>query len=473
MRFIVFFTIFVISNANASVQVLMKEFLSTNMGIVSNKMEVEKLPYNVQLVEAQNDWFLNLLASYTDEEQVGFFSFNSNSTRTYLYSLALTKRTMWGGTVELTQEVYAFDLREWASPPTIGTDPYQVSSTFSYTQDLGANFFGAGYRTDVRMAETQNELSNIQLSNDNQNLLLNFFTTYLNTKLDKTLVKLNQEALSRASKRRRVIAKRVRDGLSKKVDLYQAKISELTQKEALRRTERSYYQNQNNIAGQVHRSIRDVEISGYNLEVLPLGIKLEGGIDTNMDLRAMERMVELAKLQYKKSKLGYVPVITLKGSYSTNSIEQNLNEAMSESTFAGHNQSGAISLNVNIPLGYDQAEAETTQSRIELKKSELSFQKMKLDLLNSVYNLERRIEILKEEITFSKEKRGLAKKALKETNRLYLLGRKDFEDLIRSEETLIQTEVNLVSNVTFYNNLLAQYASLKGKLLKFVYQFRE
>ncbi len=457
--------------SHASIRKLVREYLETNMSIKSNELDSESVGYNINLTQAQNDWFLNSTLSYTDQEGVGFFAFNQNNTITKYGSLGISKDNFWGGEFSLKQELYKSDLRQWAAPPNGETNYYETITTLNYTQDLGSNFFGLKYRTEVDIAESTAKKAQIELSSANQNLLFSFYTNYLNTKLDKTLVALNEEALKRAKKRRSVIAKRVQDRLSKTVDLYQAQIAELTQEETLRSRKRSFYENLNNLNLGLHRQIREIELNEFDLNSPIVSKRIEGELDNNMDLKALAESLQVARLTLKKAKRGYYPTIALTGSYSTDSLLPNFNEAYKQGSFGSGPETASVALSISLPLGMEQASAEVAQSKLSLRKNELMIRKMRIDLDNTIYSLERRISSLEEEIGLSKKKMSLAQKALKEQNRLYYLGKRDLDEVIRSEETLISTEVSLVNNLTIYNILLGQYASVKGKLLSFTYQF--
>jgi outer membrane protein TolC len=463
--------IFTSLSSQAALRSLVGEYLETNMNIKANELDIKSAKYNVDLTEAQNDTFFTSVFSLNDEEPVGFFNFQQLNTKTYFGSLSFSKQTSWGATFNLTQEVFKYDLREWpvANQPPSGPQQYGVNTRLTYTQDLGSNFFGLEYRTDLAIAEATAKRIEADLSIANQQLLYGFLTTYLNTKLEKTLVELSKEALKRATKRRRVISKRVKDRVSKRVDLYQAQIQEMSQQEILKKRERSYLESVDSLNSSVHRILQEPEVAEYNLTDNFLPGKVEGSLERNLDLQSLKESLQLAKLNLKKSRRGYYPTIALQGSYETNSIRDQFNEAYSRGTFAGHRDSGAVSLTVSIPLGMTQADAQTAQSNYELQKTDYMLKKTQKDLISTMFNLERRADSLKEEIEISRNKRKLAKKSLKEENRLYYLGRRNLVDVIRAEETLIQTEVDLANNLTIYHLLLGQYATVKGKLLSFIF----
>ncbi len=460
-------------SAHCSLKDLVKEYLQENMNIKSNELDSQSASYNLGITQAQNDWMLSAALSHEEEEGVGFFSFNQVNTRTEYATVGISKDNFWGGEFSLKQEIYKYDLREWSSTPAVGVSPYETVTTISYAQDLGANFFGLEYRTDEQITETTAKVTQVNLSIQNQNLLYDFLTNYLNAKLDKTLVDLNEESLKRAQKRRAVIAKRVRDRLSKTVDLYQSQIAEYSQEETLLSQKRSLSQNLNQLSSDLHRKIMETELTSYDLINPPLSEKTQGKLERSLDLQSLQEKLVLAKLSLKKAKRGYYPSITLTGSYSTDSLQANFNEAYSRGAFGSGAEVGSISLAVSFPLGMRQVRSEVAQEQLDLQKNEYLLKKTKTNLTNSLFNLESRISLLKTQIDISKKKRLLAQKALQEQNRLYYLGKKDLEEVIRSEETLIDTEIKLANNLTLYNLLLGQYASVKGKLLSFVYQLIE
>ncbi len=75
-----------------------------------------------------------------------------------------------------------------------------------------------------------------------------------------------------------------------------------------------------------------------------------------------------------------------------------------------------------------------------------------------------RIELLNNNISKAKNRVDLALRVLKSYNKLYNLGKKDLDQVIRSEEDLIRTETTLASYIAKKENLVTRLNSLYGSL---------
>ena len=448
--------------ARAKLRPLLEEFLVSRLQLKINQLEKSQVLIDRKLLAEGKRWSFVASSHYQDSQLVSHSSSGplaSNLVRTSYYALGISKDFPWGARLSFDNA-----LSQVNRSNLVESSLFQQSLIFS--QDLGKNFFGQKFYTSLQEADEGVYLSQVVLSQKNQKELNAFYQNYLSVRLKKTLFVLQKKALHRSQERLKMTRKRVRDGLNGKADLYSAQIEHVRRQEEL--TEAHFYWKEalNNLSQYFHRQMRSEEINRVSLKTETLTKVVDDDIWKNSEVKKLESQLRKSNLELQNLKRDYLPRVTLSGTYRTNNGDEKVFRAVSNGHWGGDHHEYMIALNLNMPLSFARERLNESHKRVQITSLEM-LKKQTLE------QLERYQETLQEEmstrlknLTSSHHRIELSQKNLKENNRLYHIGRSDFDRLMRAEESLINTERSYVNHWFLYEVAVAKKASLYGKLLE-------
>lgn len=462
-RIILIFLTSFSSSANSSK--LLKEYLLNNTEINKEKTTIEIARLEKDSVLAKRYWGLTFSSTYDRNKLDSTSNFSTNDSTTNEYSLGVNRDFVWGG---------HFSLDNTISKTKRGTtnlfSPFSTINEFeqsiSYTQDLGKNLFGRDDKKEIQLNLNQYKFSELR-SNDTIELkLANFYTVYLNARLNKATVNLFGKALERAKRRVTLINKKVKDGLREKVDLYQAQMERQTQTESLRTAEISLVTSIESISSALGRAITQSEIDEYNLTNFKLPKIDFVDNEKNNAIQALEWRVKSLEQSLQRTKYSFTPDISFTTSYSTNDFDAQQSETISRGNLLEDQNELTLLLSVSLPLETKPLKVDRALKRSYLGVSELDLKQAKINYKFKKKSLKEQIEKTDENIVSIGKKYRLAKKVLKEYNRLYNRGRADLDSVIRAEEDLIRTERDFFNFLTLRENKRVALLHLQSLVLQ-------
>lgn len=416
-------------------------------------MKINEANYSFEL--NKYDWQLQITPQYENTFRDALFDFQSQNTTTNSLSYGLVKPTYKWGTFSITQTQIQYDLSQWSRD--IDSDKkYEVQNNISYTYD----FFDKSSDKDFEITELNNEKGKAQAKLNIEKGYFDFFTVYLQAKLQVFTVELSKEFVSRAQKRVNQVSKRVKDGLSRRVELDQARSSLLNQKEALESSRSALKQNLAILENIIGRKIEDTHFAKISWERKEFSQwKTHIKESKHYSLEVLEESLKVSEKALEKiaNETGYK--LLLSANYSTNDIDNEASESMNNS-LNGEHYSRSLSLNFVIPLGGDKRSGLRKKYAFQKKKNEFDIITKKDELKATKEALLEQISFLEKATSYSIEKVKLAKKILNEQNRLYLRGQASFNDVITAEESYINAQLT-------EKKLLAQYETLIGNFAFF------
>ena len=271
---------------------------------------------------------------------------------------------------------------------------------------------------------------------------------------------MQQRALQRSEKRLEVTSKRVRDGLNEKADLYSAQIDHVSRREQLAAAQFALDKSLNDLAQKLHRPLQVAEINPVSLRGERLTPSVNYSIQENLDIKRFKAQVSSLNRELENLKRNYFPRVTLSAAYTDNT--GNMGNIDGPGGEDGH----SIALNLNMPLTLTQEKLNVARKKVEILSSEMDRKQILEQLSYRKKNLENEIATQLKSLNFSRQRIELSHKNLKERNRLYGIGRADFDGLIQAEENLINTERSYVNHWFQYESTIAKKASLHAKLLE-------
>ncbi|MFZ8933329.1 MAG: TolC family protein [Bacteriovoracaceae bacterium] len=457
------FTIFYLLfsyNVHASLGQLVREFKSNNQGLVEKKLQIQMASLGLQSIEDKRPWTVMYSGSVTNNQLDSSSSFSNQNSKTLVHSISFLKDTIWGGQFKLENVYYHEDRDPSHSALSFGSsskNSYQFYQKLSYAQQLGANFLG---RKDYQEKEFFSLSQKLAQKNFDESLsmsLLSFFELYSRASLAKKQLSLQRDALLRAKKRTGLIKKMVNDGLRLKVDLYSAQMAEIAQREAVTAAENNLFEAIDQLSSQLHRKVSENEIGGLNEFDLELPVESIEELKKNSTLSKLEMAVEQAQVKIKNADYSVMPDIEFEAGYKTNRIKSENSDIFDEGKLGENKYELVVSLNAVWPLGFGPQKAELAKQNVERKILEYQKKSITASLKQTENLLRKRIEHLKNNLKQVTQRVNLARLVLRQYNKLYDVGKKDFDQVIRSEEDLIRTETAL-------SNYLAQKQVLEASL---------
>ena len=443
---------------------LVEEYLSNNSSVLKSKAQIQSSFLNISSVEAQKIWSLTYsgVKEKDNLEQLSAFSTRDTSTTTHFLSLG--KGFNWGGEFALNNTLLKYETPT-SIQPTNG-----FSQGFSYTQDLGANFLGRSYYSELNTAKETHASTKSQVQHGLQASLYGFATTYSQVKLNPSLLKLQEAARERAKRRKELIRRRVRDGLKEKVDLIQARIELLAAEEQVKTAKMQRKISMESLSNSLHRDVSRKEVEPFDARVLDMKSIPAGDSSGNLEIRSLEKKAAALKLSKDQVDYSFWPKVNAGLEYNVNDYNTEKSTAVDEGNLlcSKDNDETKLSLNIVWSIGSESQKVARAKNNIELKVAEMETKKLKLNFLKSEESLLTQIELLEKNLVSVKSTKELAKKALKEMTKLYNRGRADLDQVIRAEESLINTERDFVQYLSHRENLIYKLASLYGTLEEYL-----
>lgn len=436
---------------------------------IDKKLNEIEYAYRVSLYS----WDLAFSAAHEVSNPASLISFQNQETTSDSAGVALNRNTYKFGQFTFAHNQTVYDLSEWTNRtflPGNAETLFEVKNSFIYKYD----FLNRMGDVDYELISATRNYNELKTDLEQEQMYLDFFRAYIQAKSDLFVVKLTKEFEKRASKRVSVVAKRVRDGLSRRVELLQARSSLLTQEESLNTARSSL---KSSIA--VIEDILNMKIPESLMEqvIWPKRPLDYWGKAFNQDMTKAEQVieagVETANLELKRIEEQHGMKLELTASYIANSVNADRSEAFDAAAGEGDNISKSIALTWTIPLDLDRQDAIKQRILYTKKKNELELAKVKGDVAVQRNALREQIAFLDEAYERASKKIALADDILKQQNQLYYRGQATFDDVIRADEAYINAQLSRSKIIAQYDLLLSQYAYLHNGIVEFLNRYTD
>lgn len=445
-------------------QELVKEFLENNSEVLKSKAKKESSFLGISSLKAQKTWSLAYSGTKEKDSLETVSAFSTRNTSTTNHLLSLGKDFNWGGNFSLNNSLLKYNSPNLSSPKN------GFQQGFSYTQDLGANFLGRSFYSEIQAAEEDYETSKASINRSLQASLYSFALSYSQAKLNFSLLKLQEAARDRAKRRRELIRRRVRDGLKEKVDLIQARIELLSAEEQVKSAEMQRNSSIESLSNSLHRNVTRVEVEDFDAKKLNLESIPSGDAAGNLEILTLESKRKSLKSTQARVDYSFWPSINAGLAYNVNDFDNQNSTAISEGNLlSSRNADETIfSLNLSWAIGNENQKVTKALNNIDLRVTEMESSKLKLNFLKTKESLLSQIDLLEKNLISVKQRKELTESALNEMTKLYNRGRADLDQVIRAEESLINTERNFIQYLAQREGLIYKLASLYGTLQEYL-----
>ncbi len=455
----------------ATFQPMWKGYQDSNLNkSIVIKKEITDADYEFK--KNRNDWEFVFSPSYQEANLASLFSFQSQNTKTKTYAFEFRKSSFDYGSVSVKHIKTDYDISDWNS---------SVLNNFS-NDHLFENRTGIEYSYDFLDRSSSDDLDIIiseTMANESENQLdiekgyLSFFETYLQAKFQVYAVELSKSSASEAKKRVNQTNRRKKDGLSRNVELYQAKRLLLNQQEAVETSRSALKENLSIIENILKIKITENYFKQITWTPRPFSFWKKGIKEQeHLSVTVAKKRVEVTKQNLDKLKNQNGMKLLFTAGLTTNAIDEN-----DTNSFNDHlrttNKNVGFGLNLVIPLGLDKRSALNSRVVLETKKSELDVLNIEDEVKVQKEALVSQIKYFEKVNTISSQKVLLAQKTLKEQNRYYLNAQTTFEEVIRAEENYINARLTEKRNLLNYELLVANYAYLNNSIKNFLDRYRD
>ena len=417
------------------------------------------------------DWTLQYGGTYSSSSQESIYSFQGQETSSVTHNFDLRRPTFKYGTFAYSHNSTKYDLSKWSSTSLENVDneiQFESKNTLSYSYEL----INKLQHLDYEVVHTQDLANKKNLDVKEQQDHYEFFNAYISAKLMIMLDRLYNDSENRAIKRINLVTNRVRDGLSRRVDLNQSKLALLDQKETIIR----------NTASLREKIVILEEIIGFEIKESDYHLvnwtykdkqKYQFLYDEKSfpELERIELQQKLATLKVDQFDESLDHSLSLSLSYSKSSIEDDHSKAFSDSLSGNGKEAHVVALTYRVPISFDRRSASKNKLLAIKNKNELDLRNLKGDLIVQSKVLKENIDRYIRAINILDEKVNIAEKVVTQNTQLYNRGKISFEELLRSEDNLVATKISKMNMYALYEQSLGKLAFINGDIYEFLTQY--
>ena len=448
-------------NSQASLKDFVREYLGESNEVKQSKFSYDNQMLLTELEESKRPWTLAASSSFEDSTlETSPFSLNTGNQKSNTEAISLSKEFVWGGELSFTGTLY--DLES-------SSNVKSYTQALTYSQDIGQNFFGRNDFLSSDIAKETEDYQKLKFDGTKSQSIVNLISDYLEVRRQKTLLSLQENAYKRSLKRLNLVKKQVRDGIKEKVDLYSSQTAHSFQTEVLDEKKATLANELRDLETRMERKVELSKIKPFSITKEDLKDIPNGEINSNLSVKAIKKKISYLNKELKKSDNTMFPSISLKGTYETNNYET-VDNPVSDGTFGSDNNNKAVSLTISMPLGFQVEKNAYKRAKLTKMEAEYSQRLALVSVRNNILNYKRNIKRLDKNIASVANRYDLAKKTVREYNRLYNKGRASLDQVIRAEEDLINTETSFVeyklARKKQYYGLLDIYGQLENYMRK-------
>ncbi len=453
----------------ASFAPLLDQYLNESFESKKIKADEDKSVLDFEMAMKKRTWDFSLGYVIDDNKlESSSDTFNVSQVKSTSFSFGLERNFVWGGGLQFSNEFNKTD-RSSVSSLFLGSSApiqYEGAQNLTYSQFLGRNFLGRNNFKEDQISKRTLESQKNSLKNSKLTSLLTFFGAYSQVKLSKTVLSLQRDALLRADQRLKLVRKRVKDGLSERVDLLQAQALKLTYEENVLNEQKNLKKAEYELASILGvESFGKVKIYSKKAPKLPMP---QGMIEKNLTLKSLEEKAEISRLTSEIERTSYLPIIQAYSTLKYNEYDASSSKARSKGTLFGDNKEVVLGINLTYPIGTPLGERKHQKSNIDYMIASARQKHMQNSLTVQEKKWKERFNLLNKNVQKSRRRLILSDKVLSEYKRMYKNGKASLDLFLNAEEDYIKNELTHVKNQFDRDILAVELSSLYGNLFEYL-----
>lgn len=447
--------------------------LSKSSEVQNAQVDTKKALLNTKLIESLNNFFIRADINYNKGTNPAFLALQAQTTTQINPSLTFGKKFSWGGELSFTSGVEYSDISEWDLGIRSGfanDSFYFARNTLTYTQDLGRNFLGDTYKSDLEKAKITSDIFKTQSIKVSEDKIVKVFTSYIRARLLKKLKILSSESFTRSKSRSNFITKRYKDGILTKADYLRAQGSTLASEDRLLDVKNQYLDVLNDLSDELDFEVNDTYIADFiiskNLSEPESSLNLE-----NLDINLLNKRLKASDLSLKKANAQSRADVKLSLSFSRASSESSYSEAFDQSVNDDFYDSKRVSLNLIYPLGDSSSEINKEIELLENQKIRNNIKELKANISRKEKRLSLNLKDLVGKVATIKKRVSLGKDLLQDQNKRYKRGQVDLDKVLSAEDELLLVEQEYYRSLSEIEILKARLWSIYGQASKALKEF--
>ncbi len=237
------------------------------------------------------------------------------------------------------------------------------------------------------------EANQLQLQKFKDDIALNVANAYLNVLFNKENLEVAKEQIQFSKTQLKQVQDLVEAGVQPQANVYDAEATLASDEQSLTVAENNY-----NLALLALSQILQVPSQDFQVEMIGLESPstalmydnvtpiLDYAYNNRSEIKLAEKNIEVAEMNTKISKSGFLPSVNLSYAFGTNAFYSNLTDT--EDTFFNQlndQKAHSFSLSVGIPIfSQFQNKTNVAKSKISVENSKLDLEQSKLDLENII-----------------------------------------------------------------------------------------
>lgn len=453
---------------------LKDEYLKQNQDLKIQNLTQLQIENNLQLVDLAYNPYITGQGGYSDGRPASFSSFQQNTPRYFLGGL-IGKKFWWGGEIKLQT---GFDIQDLSNQNPVvlgsfgGTRANIYTNKIQFSKDLWKNFLGKQYKLDKSLNNLKSETNKLQATKISQDGLLELFRNYIDAKLQKSLIRLSDEILVRAQRRKKLAKSRFRDGLSLKVDTLHADSALMNARDGQQTYNLQLDEKLDSLSSMINKKVDKSEIGSElssNIIIIPEDILNSSSID----LKILNEQIRLSEMELKQSKTIDGVDLSLNVEFSRSGVDPKLGQSLGDSITDKTFDNKSISVNVFYPLGKTVASVEQENKRIQNEIGKVRLKKVQDSLKNNSVKFKNMIRNIEKNIEMSDQKIKLYGKVYKEQVRRYEKGQIEIDQVLASEDSITSAKISKLNYLKNYHQLGANIFYMAGRLDEYLKGYRE
>jgi len=349
----------------------------------------------------------------------------------------------------------------------------EVRTVLSFTQPVLRNFGSDVNRTRIRLAETNQEISEnslkdrvIRVVSRAQELYWDLVFRIQELEVRRLSLKLAQDLLAQT----RV---QVAVGTQPQLSILEGEAGVAAREEAVIVAEN----NVRNVEDQLKELLslfEDRQRSGlvivptdapqFRIEEIALEKALEAAFEFRPDYRQAKLDVESRTLNERFTRNQLLPALDLEGRVGLNGLDDNVGDAFNNFT-SGNWVQYQVGFALRYPLGNQASKSRFTRARLEVEQAKAILERTEQRILIEVREAVRSVETNIKRVSVTRGARELAQKKLEAEEKKLAVGMSSVREVLRFQDDLSLEQSREIRALTDYNISLANLERAKGTTL--------
>ncbi|MFH1094106.1 MAG: TolC family protein [Candidatus Omnitrophota bacterium] len=426
-----------------------------------NNIDIQIARYDAYIQRTKNmdtqsifDTVLNAQAGYSDDQSKTASTFSGTKTVINRYDFGLSKKLSTGTTLGLD----IADTRTFNNASSTTLSPaHEAVTKFSLHQPLGSNFFGMADRAQVKITKLDVANSDYQALNRIEQSLGRTQTVYWQLVLAYNELKIAREMLGKAQQLYDIFKNKNEAGLIEEAELYAAEANVLNRQNTVETLSHNLLLVKNDLLFLIHEEDLSLQIipqdifTDNDMQVDTIS-SLKQAIKTNRDYLQAKNNVQAKGINLSMKQNAMWPEIDLELSYAQNGLELDQDKAW-ENVSAEDNPEIFMGIAVNMPLENNSAKSRKEKADLEKRSALLVLKKTEHKLLVDITNSVDAVNNRREKIRLNKNIVELQQNKLNFEEKRFASGRSDSDTLIRYQEDLLNSKLNLTQSLYDYEKV--------------------